>query len=248
MIARGHVVVVVMENHSYSDVIGYAGAPYLNALARQGADLTQMYAITHPSQPNYLALLSGSTHGVTDDVCPQNLDGQTLAQQALAAGIGFSGYSEGLPNTGNETCGEGRYARKHAPWTDFASVPGTASQPLSDFPRDYSRLPGVCFVIPDLRDDMHDGTVSEGDAWLQANLAGYAQWARSHASQLVITWDEDDHSADNHIPTIIVGAGIAASTITTRLTLYSLLRYLEDRFGLAHLAAAASAVPVGLAA
>jgi hypothetical protein len=203
-----------------------------------------MYAITHPSQPNYLALLSGSTQGVTDDVCPQTLSGATLAQQALAAGLGFAGYSEGLPDTGNETCGDGRYARKHAPWTDFPTVPGTASQPFTAFPRDYELLPAVSFVVPNLDHDMHDGTVAEGDAWLRDNLSGYLGWASAHNSQLVVTWDEDDRSADNHIPTIIVGAGVKPQVVTTRLTLYSLLRYLEDRFGLAHLGAAATAATI----
>lgn len=244
--SRGHVVVVVMENHSFSDVIGAAQAPYLNQLAGSGASLTAMYAIAHPSQPNYLALFSGSTQSVSDDVCPQTLSSPNLAQQLIAAGLSFAAYSEGLPNVAALTCSAGRYARKHAPWTNFANVPGTTSIPFSGFPTDFTKLPSLSFVVPDLSNDMHDGSVSRGDAWVHANLARYATWAVTHGSQLVITWDEDDRSADNHIPTIIIGAGVATQALTTHVTLYSLLRYLEDRFGLAHLGNAATATPITL--
>ena len=234
----------MMENHSYSDIIGSSAAPYLNALARSGADFTSMFAITHPSQPNYIALFSGGTRGVTSDVCPQYLSGPNLGTQVRDAGLTFAGYSEGLPNIGNETCSAGGYARKHVPWTNFADLPGTVSQPLSDFPSDFTKLPSLSFVIPNLDHDMHDGTIAEGDAWIRSNLQSYAAWATTHDSQLVITWDEDDRSENNQIPTIIVGAGISAQRVTSRTTSYSLLRYLEDRFGLAHLGAAATALPI----
>ena len=236
-----------MENHSYADVIGNPSAPYLNALAKHGANLTSMYALTHPSQPNYVALFSGSTHGVTDDVCPQTLTGDNIGHQLIARGLSFGAYSEGLPAVGSEVCNAGRYARRHAPWTNFANLHGTVSMPFTQFPTDFNRLPALSFVVPDVQDDMHDGTVADGDAWLRSHVQPYAAWAATHDSQLVVTWDEDDKSADNHIPTIIVGAGIEARTIATRLTLYSLLRYLEDRFGLVHLANAATAAPLPLA-
>ena len=75
----------MMENHAYSEVIGNAAAPYLNQLARQGAVFTHSYAITHPSEPNYLALFSGSTHGVTADSCPVELTAPNLAADLIAA-------------------------------------------------------------------------------------------------------------------------------------------------------------------
>lgn len=110
-----HVVVVVMENKAYGQVIGSPQAPYINRLAREGASFTNWHAVTHPSQPNYLAMFSGSTYGVTSDDCPQSLRGPNLARQLLDAGRTFAGYSEAMPSTGFTGCGAGGYARKHNP-------------------------------------------------------------------------------------------------------------------------------------
>src|SRR5438552_18828138 len=89
-----HVVIVMEENHTYSQVIGSSSAPYINALAQQGALFTNSYGITHPSQPNYVALFSGSTQGLTDDSCPQTFSGPDLGGQLLAANLSFTGYSD----------------------------------------------------------------------------------------------------------------------------------------------------------
>jgi hypothetical protein len=88
--APAHTVIVMMENHSYSEVIGNAAAPYPNGLARQGALFTDSYGVTHPSQPNYLALFSGSTQGITSDSCPPVFTGPNLASELVKPG----GYSE----------------------------------------------------------------------------------------------------------------------------------------------------------
>lgn len=239
--SAGHVVIVVMENHSYADIIGSRAAPYLNALARSGANLVAMHAVTHPSQPNYVALFSGSTRGVIDDRCPLRLSGDNLAAQLRQAGRSFAGYSEGLPRTGSHVCRAGAYARKHAPWTNWAGLPATTNRPFSSFPSDYARLPTVSVVIPDLDHDMHDGSVAAGDAWARRHLDGYARWARAHHSLLVVAWDEDDRSAGNRIPTLVVGAGITPQRITRTTTLYSVLRLVEDRYGLPRLGGARTA-------
>lgn len=239
-----HIVVVVEENHSYSDVIGSPAAAYLNTLARRGASFSHAYAVTHPSQPNYLALFSGNTQGVTSDDCPRTSPADNLGHQLTAAGLRFAAYSEDLPSTGYDGCVSGDYARKHAPWVDFPNVPTSANLPLGAFPTDYSTLPAVSFVIPNLRHDMHDGSVAQGDSWLRQHLDGYAQWALTQHSLLVITWDEDDDSNDNHIPTIILGAGVRVGTYSERIDHYTLLRLLEDSFGLSALGSAARAAPI----
>jgi hypothetical protein len=95
--APARTVLVVMENHSYGDIIGNPAAPFINGLARRGALFTQSFAVTHPSEPNYLALFSGSTHGVTDDSCPHVYHAPNLASDLAAAGKSFTGYAEGLP-------------------------------------------------------------------------------------------------------------------------------------------------------
>ena len=130
-----HTLIVMLENHNYSQVIGRGSAPYLNELARSGALFTNSRAITHPSQPNYLALFSGSTQGVTGDDCPQHFTAPNLASELLAAGYTFTGYAEGLPAAGSGTCNVGsNYARRHVPWTNFSNVPPSASQPFTGLP------------------------------------------------------------------------------------------------------------------
>jgi phosphatidylinositol-3-phosphatase len=236
-----HVVIVVEENHAYGEIIGNRGAPYLNHLAGMGASFTRSYAVTHPSEPNYLALFSGSVHHVDSDACPVTVRADNLGHQLRASGHRFAGYSEGLPYAGDPVCSHGAYARKHSPWTDFAELPGSVSRPLRRMPSNYQRLPTVSFVIPDLDHDMHDGTIAAADQWLRAHLGGYARWARRHHSLLIVTWDEDDQSEANRIPTIAVGAGVRRERVAQRITHYSMLRTIEDAYHLRPLGAAAHA-------
>jgi acid phosphatase len=238
------VVVVVEENRSAGDILGNPDAAYLNRLAAGGAELTNFFAITHPSEPNYLALLSGSTQQLTDDSCPHRYQAPSLIGQLRRAGLTFAGYAEGLPHTGYLGCATGRYVRRHVPWTNFTDAPTAVNQPLTALPADYARLPTVSFVIPDLDHDMHDGTIAQADDWLRRHLAGYLTWARSHNSLLVATWDEDDRSADNHIPTIISGATVRPGRYAGRSDLYGLLRTIEWFYDLPPLGAAARRAPL----
>ena len=239
-----HVVVLIEENRGYSAVIGSPAAPYLNALAARGAVFDHSYAVAHPSQPNYLALFSGSTQGITNDSCPHTFAGPNLARQVIDAGMSFAAYSEDLPAPGSTTCASGGYARKHAPWVDFPSVPVGTNLGFTAFPTDFAALPTLSFVVPNLRDDMHDGTVGQADAWLHDHLGAYVEWAQVHNSLLVVTWDEDDGSADNHIATIVTGQHVTPGTRGEKITHYTLLRTLEYAFGLSALGAAADVAPV----
>jgi acid phosphatase len=240
-----HVVVVMMENHSYDDILGATGrAPYLQSLAANGASFTNSFAITHPSQPNYLAIYSGSTQGVTNDHCPQSFSTTNLYKVLHKVGAGFAGYSEDLPEQGSMVCTAGAYARKHVPWTDFANNPGSINEPLTAMPADYSSLPSVSFVIPNLNDDMHDGSVAQGDAWVQAHLSDYATWAGSHNSMLIVTFDEDDHSENNQIPTIFYGAHVKTGAYGTQINHYSVLRTITQMFRAGHPGESAAAAPI----
>jgi acid phosphatase len=239
-----HVVVVIEENKSYSQIIGNSSAPYINALAARGALFTHSAAVAHPSEPNYLALFSGSTQGLTDDSCPHTFSGANLAFEAIAAHLTFAGYSESMPATGYTGCSSGEYARKHNPWSDFSNVPAASNRTFASFPRDYASLPAISFVVPNLLDDMHDGTISQGDTWLRNNLNGYAQWATSHNSLLVLTWDENDGSAGNHIATVITGANVKPAQYAESISHYTVLRTIEDLYGLPHAGASATAAPV----
>jgi phosphatidylinositol-3-phosphatase len=240
-----HVVIVMLENKNEGDVL--REGPYLASLAASGAVLTDMHAETHPSQPNYLALFSGGTQGVDDDSCPHTFAAGNLASELTAAGYTFAGYSEDLPATGFVGCAAGDYARKHSPWTNFSAVPATANQPLSAMPTDYAALPTVSFLIPNLCHDMHDCSIAEGDAWLRQNIDGYAQWARTHNSMLLVSFDESESKDDdaNHIATIAVGQQVVAGPVRERADHYRLLRTLEDLYGLPPLgrSAATTAIP-----
>jgi phosphatidylinositol-3-phosphatase len=240
-----HVVVVVFENKAVGQIDGSANAPYLNALMADSAVLTESRGVTHPSQPNYLALFAGSTHDVTDNRCPLNLGDQpNLGRQLLDAGFSFAGYSEGLPAVGFTGCSAGRYAAKHSPWVNFSNLPATVNQPFSAFPADFAQLPTVAFVTPDLCSDMHDCSVSTGDSWLRDHFDGYVHWAQQHNSLLVVTFDEDDSSADNRILTLVAGAGVRPGRYGQPVDHYRLLSTVEALYGLPPLGLAATTSPL----
>ena len=240
-----HVVVVIMENHSSDNIIANPAAPYINSLAAGGASMTQSYGVTHPSQPNYIDLFSGSDQGVVDDTCPPALfSADNLGAQLIAAGRSFVGYSETMPNAGFTGCSSGSYARKHNPWADFGNVPAASNQPLTSLPTDWAALPTVAMVVPNLDNDMHDGTIAQGDAWLHDHMDGYLQWARQHNSLLVLTYDEDDYHSSNRIPTLIAGAGVRTGLYPEHINHYNVLRTLQDMYGLTPLANSATAGPI----
>src|SRR5271168_3220576 len=123
-----HIVIVVEENRSQSNIIGNKSAPFINQLAANGAMMAQSFAEVHPSEPNYYALFAGSTLGVKENVCPVDA-GNTpnLGSELLAAGYTFVGFAESLPAVGSPACSAGKYARKHVPWASFTNIPGSQS-------------------------------------------------------------------------------------------------------------------------
>jgi len=239
-----HTVIVMMENRGYGQVIGSSQAPYINGLARQGALFTNSHAISHPSEPNYLALFSGSTHGVESDTCPVTFSSPNLATGLVAAGDTFTGYAEGLPSPDPTICIDGEYARKHVPWMDFTNVPTSLSQPFTSFPTTFSSLPTVSWVVPNLCDDMHDCSVATGDTWLRTHLDSYVTWAKTHDSLLIVTFDEDEGTSVNQIPTIFVGQQVRPGRYAEKITHYSVLATIEAAYGLPRDGAAASAAPI----
>jgi hypothetical protein len=239
-----HIVLVMYENRAFSQISGQSSVPYLNSLAAAGATFSKSFAITHPSQPNYIALFSGSTQGVTNDGCPKSFTGANLGAQLTGAGLTFTGYSETMPSAGFTGCTSGRYARKHNAWVDFSSTPAAANLTFAAFPTDFTRLPTVAFVSPDLCSDMHDCSVGTGDTWQKTHLDAYARWATTHNSLLIVTFDEDNRAAMNQIFTIFVGAGVKPGTYAEQINHYTVLRTIEASYGLAGINNAASVAPV----
>jgi len=239
-----HVVVVIEENRTLREVVAGSKAPYLTALAKAGALFTNAHGEMHPSLPNYLALFAGLTN-VNGDGCPAagiSPNAPNVASELLAAGSTFAAYSEGLPAVGFRGCSAGTYARKHAPWVEFANVPQRLHHPLDDL-RSFDALATLTFVVPDLDDDMHDGTVEQGDAWARARLEPLVSWADAHDTLVIVTWDEG-FDAVNSIPTILAGPMVRVGTYGERVDHYRLLRTIEDMYGLAPTGRAATATPI----
>jgi len=168
----------------------------------------------------------------------------SLESELNAAGKSFEGYSEGLPAVGSRVCTSGTYARKHVPWTDFSKDLTADNQPFTSFPTDFSKLPTVAFVIPNLNDDMHNGTIQQGDTWLQAHLLDYVTWAKKNNSLLIVTFDEDQGTTTNHIATIFVGPMVKPGKYSEKINHYNVLRTIEDMYGLGHLGSSASATRI----
>ena len=248
-----HVVIVIEENKSFAQIIANRDAQYINTLAGKGALFTQSFAVTHPSQPNYLAVFSGSTHGITSNACPLQLVGDNLASELNGKGLSFGIYSESLPATGYEGCfAEGQnYARKHNPAVNWQgnNVLPEINMTFMEFPREYTKLPTVSMVIPNQVHDMHSGknlaeAIVQGDLWLKNSLDAYVQWAMQNNSLLIITWDEDDGSGDNHIPTIFYGPMVKPGLYANRIDHYSVLRALAEMYGLSSMGKAENTSPI----
>lgn len=235
-----HVVIVMLENKRYDDVVGHPKTPWVSSLARTSANMLHFYGETHPSQPNYLALFSGSTQGVSDNNCPHNLGGRlNFGRQLLDARHSFTGYSEDLPSVGWRGCAHKGYVRRHNPWVNFSNVPASANQPYKAFPENYSKLPTVSFVVPNLCHDMHDCPKERADTWLKKQFAPYIAWAKTHNSLFILTFDEDNKTDHNHIPTIIAGAGVRRGQYGAHLDHYDLLHTLQRMYRLPLTGAAA---------
>jgi acid phosphatase len=230
-----HVVVVIEENRGYSQIMDMRNSnSYIHALARRGVLFTQSYGVAHPSQPNYLALFSGTTQGVTSNDCPHTFSNDNLASSLLAGGLSFASYSESLPAAGDLSCSSGAYQRKHNPVANWqgARLPSGVNKRFADFPKDFAKLPTVSFVIPDQENDMHDGSFEAADDWLKRHIDPYVEWAMKHNSLLILTWDEDDFREGNHVVTILVGPMVKTGSSDRRIDHYNVLRTLLDFYGL----------------
>lgn len=243
--APHHVVVIVEENKDLDDVVGNRKAPYINDLAKRSAVFTNAHGVAHPSQPNYMALFSGRTNSDGDSCTVRGIDPSeaSLGGELIKAHRSFIGYAEDLPDAGFAGCYRGQYARKHAPWTHFLDVPPADSRPFAAF-ADFTQLPTVAFLIPNLLNDMHSASVQRGDAWLRANVDPLVRWAANNDTLIVLTWDESDSAITNHIPTLFIGPMVRAGRYDTSINHYNVLRTIEDFYGLAPLGASASAAPV----
>jgi hypothetical protein len=246
----GHLIVVIEENHSLHQIIGSGAAPFINRLAAHGTLLTSYHAITHPSLPNYAALLSGRLGRIRTDCQRCTIAGPTLVDQLEARHISWGAYMEGLPGPCSTVPGFGAYTEAVDPFMHAATIRGFPARcdrvvPFRRFSADLAagRLPTVAFVSPNLLDDMHSGPVPAADAWLRrfvGELEASPIWHQD--TRLVVTFDEGARSDTRSccgglgrgglIPTIVVGPRVRRGVDATPYTHYALLRSIEAAFGL----------------
>ena len=244
--AGPHAWLIMMENRSDTEIAGNAQAPYLNRLMQQFASSLNYRALVHSSQPNYIALFSGDLHGVTGNRTV-NLGARNLADQLEAAGLTWKVYAQNVPGacfTGESARGgrdgPGTYARKHEPAISFTDISGSPTrcaniQDLTSFDPTAANFE---FIVPNLQNDMHDGTTLEGDTFLKGfvpRILATSAWKAG--SPLYITWDEGKQGSSNHILTLVIANTVKAGYRSHKPhTHYSLLLTIESWFGLPCLA------------
>ena len=247
-----HVVVVLMENTSFSSIIGNtAQAPYINSLARNYSYSSNYFATDHPSLPNYLELTSGTNAGITNDCTPPGpgctANVANIADRITASGRTWKGYMEDAPGscpTGNS----GGYYTKHDPFVYFNDIRSNAARcasvvPYSSLATDFSATgstPNYAFVTPNQCNDMHDCSIATGDTWLSQNIPPILNSPAFtlQNSLLVLVWDEDDSSGNNHVAVVMAGSSVKSGYVSgARADHYALLRTIEAAWGLPTLTA-----------
>jgi hypothetical protein len=249
--AFAHVVVIVFENKESTRVLGNRAAPTFNTYGRRYARLTRYYGVTHPSLPNYLALMSGSTQGITTDCTDCVVDAQSLADTIEASGRTWKTYAEGLPAPGFLGPFKGRYAKKHNPFAYFRGIaenPARRAQlvPLSQLGPDVraGALPSFSLVVPDLCHSMHDCSVSVGDTWLRSQIGKFVKLPNT---VVFVLFDEGSTSirGGGHTAALALGQAVRAGSRSTAVTgHYGILRTIEQAWGLPLLGHSAHVAPI----
>jgi phosphatidylinositol-3-phosphatase len=244
-----HTIIIVLENKSYSQVYGSSSAPYMNSIANKYTLLTNYYATTHPSLPNYIAMIAGSTFGITDDSAPSShtsiAGNKEIVSLLKQKAVSWKTYQESMPSSCYKTS-SGLYAVKHNPFVYFSDVTAKASYckaHVVDFNalnKDLTNnaLPQYAFITPNLKDDGHDTSVSYADNWLKGFLPKLINSPSFANSVIFVTFDEDNKSSGNHVYTAVVGPSTIvkqAYKSSTKYTHYSLLATIENIYGLGNL-------------
>ena len=214
-----HVVLIVEENHSYSDVMGNSAMPYFNSLASQYAVAAQYYANGHPSMPNYLMLTTGQIES-NSDTFTGTISDDNVVRELVKAGRTWKAYEESIPSAGYLGPDAPPYVRRHNPFSLLSDVQDDSSQaanivPFTQFAADLANnsLPQYAFIAPNINDDAHTGTLAQADSWLQSNIAPLiANSEFQNSGLLIITFDESETSdtahGGGHVTTLIIGSQV----------------------------------------
>lgn len=241
--ASAHVVVVLEENHGYSSVIGNSAMPYLNSLAAQNTLSTQYYANTHPSIGNYFMLTTGQII-TNNDGFSGTVNVDNIVRHLLTAGKTWKSYAESLPYVGYTGGDSGAYLRHHNPFSYLSDVVNSSAEklnlvPFTQFAKDLNndQLPDFSFVIPNVNDDAHNGTLQQADGWLRANIAPLLNNpAFQKDGILMIVFDEaassDTAWGGGHVAAVIAGPHVKKGFQTsTHYQHQSLLRTAMEALG-----------------
>jgi phosphatidylinositol-3-phosphatase len=255
-----HIYVIILENKEYGSIVGSRAAPYLNSLIARYGSTTNFYAETHPSEPNYIALTSGGLQGTNSDGT-YNLAVPNLFDQIEASGRTWRLYAQAYPGNcyksyiadavvdGNGAAGD--YVRKHNPAMSYTSISGDPARCAN-----ITRLAGFDpaaadfeMIIPNEINDMHSSSVAAGDAFLKAFVPQIVDSSAFGGSVVFITWDEGDTNAKGggHIATIVLSPGMTpGARFDGPCTHYSILRTMEEAWGLPLLGEAGTASTIAL--
>ncbi|KAJ3274172.1 hypothetical protein HDV01_003455 [Terramyces sp. JEL0728] len=238
--------IIILENESYSTVV--ADNYFGKVLAPKGRLLTNYHAVTHPSQPNYIALTSGSTDGVSMDSIA-DVDKTNIVDKLEAAQLTWKSYQQAYPIASGCYAGDkGTYYRKHNPFASYKNIQSSparcanivnANQLNSDIAA--GNVPNYVFYTPDINNDGHDTSTSYASNWLQGFIEPLLTNQLFQNTLFVVTFDESANflnidTVHNQIYTLLVGAGVPAGTQdNTYYTHYSLLKTLQANWGIGSL-------------
>jgi phosphatidylinositol-3-phosphatase len=252
----GKIVLIVFENRDSEDVVGNPAAPFFGELARRYAELTDYDAIDHPSLPNYLALISGSTHGIENDCARCVIDAPNLVDELGAAGKSWKAYFEGLPHPGFTGKWGHRYSKAVNPFVHFRDIVSSPSRlarvvPLTAFRDDLAErnLPDFSFVAPNLCHDMHSCSVRTGDEWLRDFLPPLLASPQFERGTVFVVFDEgrrdDIAGGGGLVPALALGEPVRVGADSSKpFDHYSLLRTIEDAWSLPPLGDSAETQPI----
>ncbi|HUY29495.1 MAG TPA: alkaline phosphatase family protein [Acidimicrobiales bacterium] len=233
---------IVMENNGFSQIVGNPAAPFLNRLAAECGLATNYLAVAHPSLPNYLALTSGSTDGVTDDAEPA---AHRLSVPNIFSQLGgrWKALEEAMPGPCDRVT-SGQYAARHDPAVYYVDLGATCARDVVPLRYPLELSAPFTFITPDVCNDMHDCSVATGDAWLARTVGDIVASSeyRSGRTALFIVWDESESSGPNRVAAFVVAPSVPrGERVALPFTHYSLLATAEDLLGLARLGSARSA-------
>jgi hypothetical protein len=238
-----HVVWIIEENRSFAQVAGSPSAPYLARLARECGLATRYDGIAHPSLPNYLALTSGSTHGVTDDAGPA---AHPIGGASIFSLLGgrWRTLAQSMPAPCDPAT-SGTYAVRHNPAVYYTAVRRACARQDVALGARPDLTAAFTLIIPNVCNDMHDCSTATGDAWLahELPLVLASPAYRSGTTAVFITWDEND-AGGRRVPLYVVAPSVRPGTRATgAFDHYSLLRTTEELLGLRPLLGKAAGAP-----